>query len=182
MVSLPKKKPAKKKPAAKKKAAKKKAAKKKSAPRPAPRATQKESLNLSLTDDLVAKACAIVEAGNFRYVAAQRLGIPASTWNSWLHRGKKELREFAADKRDDLTVKATFVRELDKAEARCHQRLLQDVVESDSIQAKQWFLERRYNKLYSKNPNVNFDDETGETTKVDAFEVLAEKLRTLMDS
>lgn len=173
MVSLPKKKAAKKKPAAKKKAAKKKATRK--------RATPQEAVNLSLTDDLVREACRIVEAGNFRYVAAQRLGVPASTWNSWLHRGKKELREFASGKRDHVTVKATLVRELDKAEARCHQRLLQDVVESDSVQAKQWFLERRYNKLYSRNPNARIDDETGEETKVDALEILADKLRTLME-
>jgi hypothetical protein len=174
MVSLPKKKSPPRKPAAKKKATKKKAVKKKS--------TQMESLNLSLTDDILREACQIVEAGNFRYVAAQRLGVPASTWNSWLHRGKKELREYASGKRDHVTVKASFVRELDKAEARCHQRLLQDVITSDSIQAKQWFLERRYNKLYSKNPNARIDDETGEETKVDALEILADKLRTLMDA
>ncbi len=65
---------------------------------------------------------------------------------------------------------------------RCHQLLLQDVIGSDSVQAKQWFLERRYNKLYSKNPNAHVDDETGEESKVDALEILAEKLRTLLDS
>jgi hypothetical protein len=178
MVSLPKKKSAKK-PAAKKPAAKKKAIKKKAAPKK--KATQMESLNLSLTDDLVREACKIVEAGNFRKVAAQRLGVPMSTWNSWLQRGKKELREFSSGKRTSVTVKASFVRELDKAEGRCHARLLQDVISSDSIQAKQWFLERRYNKLYSKNPNAHIDDETGEESKVDALEILADKLRTLMD-
>ena len=41
---------------------------------------------------------------------------------------------------------------------------------------------RRYNKLYSKNPNAHVDDETGEESKVDALEILAEKLRTLLDS
>ena len=189
MVSLPKK-AAKKKPA-KKKAAKKKAAKssgpakKKAAKSPGPakkRATYNEAFNLSLTEDIVAEACRIVEAGNYRRIAAKRLGIPLNTWNSWLQKGKKEMREYAAGKRTHVTVKATLVRELDKAEARCHQLLLQDVIGSDSVQAKQWFLERRYNKLYSKNPNAHVDDETGEEAKVDALEILAEKLRTLLDS
>ena len=144
--------------------------------------TQHESINLSLTEETVAAACAIVEAGNFRYIAAQRLGIPRNTWSSWLTRGRKELREHADGKRDKLTVKATLVLELDKAEARCHQRLLQDVVESENVQAKMWFLERRYNKLYSKNPNARIDDDTGEEVEVSATDILAEKLAQLLDA
>jgi hypothetical protein len=142
--------------------------------------TPNERIDLSLTEDLVKKACAIVEAGNFRTIAFQRLGISKNTWASWIQRGKKEIREFDAGKRDKLTVKATLVRELDAAEARCHQRLLQDVVDSEDPRVKTWFLERRYGKLYSRNPNAHVDDETGTEVKLDANQVLAEKLGQLL--
>ncbi len=143
--------------------------------------TSNERIDLSLTDELVKKACDIVEAGNFRYIAAQRLGIPRNTWASWLTRGRKELKEHTAGDRDRLTVKASLVVELDKAEARCHQRILQDVVDSDNVQAKMWFLERRYNKLYSKNPNARIDDESGEEIELNAAQILAEKLAQFLD-
>lgn len=144
--------------------------------------TYSERIDLGLTDAIVEKACAIVAAGNFRYVAAQRLGVPKGTWQGWLTRGRKELAEYAEGKRErkKLTVKAKLVTELEKAEGECHSRLLQDVLDSNSIQAKQWFLERRYNKLYSTNPNAHIDDETGETETFDAAAILAEKLRQFM--
>ena len=143
--------------------------------------TSNERIDLTLTDELVDKACAIVEAGNFRYIAAQRLGISRTTWISWLARGRRELKEAEEGKRDRLTVKASLVVKLDAAEARCHQRILQDVVDSDNVQAKMWFLERRYNKLYSKNPNARIDDESGEEVELDASQILAEKLLQFLE-
>jgi uncharacterized protein (DUF2384 family) len=114
-------------------------------------------------------------------MAAAKMGIPIQTFNGWSVRGKKELRDHAAGRRKTLTIKADLVQARDAAEARCHEKILLDVVTSDSIQAKQWFLERRWNKLYSRNPNARIDDETGAEVKVDALDLLAEKLRGLME-
>jgi len=44
-----------------------------------------------------------------------------------------------------------------------------------------WFLERRWNKLYSRNPNAVIDDETGETIKRDMVAQLAEKLAQFVE-
>ena len=80
----------------------------------------KQHINLSLTEDIIREACEIVGAGNFRYVAAGRLGIPLKTWNSWVKRGKNELEDYRSGNREELTLKAQFVTELEQAEARCH--------------------------------------------------------------
>lgn len=157
--------------------AKKKSAKKK------PRrncATYSERVDLTLTPEMVKKVCAIVARGNFRYVAFQEVGVQRSTWAAWVTKGRKELREFAEGKRDKLTIKATLVVELDRAEAKAHTRILKDVVESDDPRLKMDFLKARYNKLYSRNPNAHVDDEDGTETQVDALELLADKLRSLM--
>lgn len=147
----------------------------------AKRKTYAERIDLTLTDEMVAEACAIVERGNFRYVAAQRLGVSHGTWASWLERGRKELREHTSGKRDTLTVKAKLVVELERAEAQCHERLLQDVLEADDPRLKMDFLKARYGKLYSRNPNARIDDETGEKVKIEIAEILADKLSQFMD-
>lgn len=139
--------------------------------------------SLQLTADMVDEMARIVRGGNFRYVAAQRLGVPTRTLQSWLLRGRKEIRRFEEGRVDesDLTLKAALVWALDEAEALAHQDILADVVHSESVQAKMWFLERRYNKLYSRNPNAVVDDEHQDTYKVDAVQLLAERLKELAE-
>ena len=75
---------------------------------------------LSLTMETIEAMADIVRDGNFRYVAAGRLGIPKDTLASWLQRGRGELADYAAGILEDLTLKAHLVTELEKAEAECH--------------------------------------------------------------
>ena len=56
-----------------------------------------------------------------------------------------------------------------------------DVIEAEDPKCKMWFLERRWNKLYSKNPNAKIDDETGETIKNDLLAQLADKLAEFVE-
>ena len=161
-----------------KKAAKKKAAKKV----PKRRATRSEALNLTLNPEIVKEAARIVGDGNFRYMAAQELGIPLSTFQRWIYEGRREIREFGEGKRDKLTVKADLVFAMEKSEAKAHKRLLADVVGSEDVKAKIWFLERRWNKMYSRNPNAHIDPETLEEEKKSGAQVLAEKLSQLLEA
>ena len=140
--------------------------KKKTAKKTARERKIKDRFDLAIDADLVKKLSKIVEAGNFRYVA--------------IRKGKKELRDFESGRRDWVSTRAILVEELEKAEGKCHARILQDIVSSDNLNAKMWFLERRYNKMYTKNPNAKIDDESGETIKIDAASLLAEKLSQLM--
>ena len=141
----------------------------------------KDRFDLDLDMDKIKKICRIVEAGNFRYVACQRLGISLNTFSNWIQNGKKDLREFEAGRRDYITTRVLLIEELEKAEGKCHSRLLHDIVSSDNLTAKMWFLERRWNKLYNKNPNAKIDDETGETIKIDATAILADRLSQLLE-
>ena len=130
---------------------------------------------LTLTDRVIEEAAAIVGAGNFRYVAFQRLGIPVATFQAWIRKGLKDRRDGSDSKQADL------VRALDMAEGECHAQLLQDVLSADDPRLKMDFLRARYNKLYSNNPNAHLDDETGEMIKREAAEILAEKLSRFLD-
>jgi len=130
---------------------------------------------LTLTDRVIEEAAAIVGAGNFRYVAFQRLGIPVATFQAWIRKGLKARREGVDN------IQAKLVRALDMAEGECHAQLLQDVLSADDPRLKMDFLRARYNKLYSNNPNAHLDDETGEMIKREAAEILAEKLSRFLD-
>lgn len=140
----------------------------------------KRGRKLTLTSDKIDRIVEIVERGNFRYVVQQRLGISPRTFSSWVERGKKE-RLKVEDGEQDPTVFTELVTRLEEAEAKVHQRLLQDVIEAEDPKCKMWFLERRWNKLYSRNPNAVIDDETGETIKRDMVAQLAEKLAQFVE-
>jgi hypothetical protein len=145
-------------------------------------ARKKAYVNLTLTEDILQEAVKIVRQGNFRYVAAARVGVPFNTWNGWIKRGRNELKDYANGIGDEeLTIKARLILELDRVEAECHAQILEDVANSDNVTAKMWFLQRRYNKLYSKNPNAHLDDETGEMVHRTASDILAEKLLQFLE-
>lgn len=135
---------------------------------------------VKLTEDLVKKFAAIVAAGNFRYVAAQSLGIPQATITSWCASGRKEIEEFVEGKRETVTIRALLLQEIEKAEANVHQTIIRDVVLGDNMPAKLWYLERRYNKLYTKNPNAYIDDEAGKEITREASDILVEKLASFI--
>ena len=135
---------------------------------------------LTLDDAKIDKIAAILDRGNFRYVVQQRLGISPRTFGSWVEKGKRDrLRREAGELQDSIYCR--FIDRVEDAEAKAHQRLLQDVIEADDPKCKMWFLERRWNKLYSKNPNAVIDDETGETIKRDMVAQLAEKLAQFVE-
>ncbi len=141
----------------------------------------KDRFDLDITPELIRKMARIVEAGNFRYVACQRMGISQNTFSTWIRKGNKERREYEAGRQDWVSSRVLLIEALEEAEGKCHSRLLQDIVSSDNLTAKMWYLERRYNKMYSKNPNAKIDDESGETIKIDATAILAERLSQLIE-
>jgi len=131
-----------------------------------------------LTDELVIDFCRIVAAGNFRYTAAQRLGIPYHTIKSWMARAKKETEAFREG--DEPSVFVHLYMTVQAAEAHLQQALVQDVAVNGDLKSKIWFLEHRWNKLFSKNPNVILDDDEMEVQRVDPVALLGDKLREIM--
>lgn len=135
-----------------------------------------------LTKKIIDEMCAIVAKGNFRQVACQRMGITPGTYRTWTQAGRKQLREFEQGERTYLSMQAQLVIKLDEAEGYIHGQMVEDILNHGSIQARQWYLERRFNKLYTKNPNAHTDDETGETVTIDPIAVLAARLKELKDN
>jgi hypothetical protein len=133
-----------------------------------------------LTEELIAKMAEIVRKGNFRMVALQRLGISKNTYSKWMEVGRKQIRDVEQGRRKAVLLQGKLVIALDDAEGFVHGRMIEDILKSDNVAARQWYLERRFNKLYSRNPAAHLDDETGETVKIDASALLAEKLAQLV--
>jgi len=133
-----------------------------------------------LDDELIEKVFNLIRAGNFRYIAAAACGVNIGTWQKWIRVGSAQIREHA-ESGSDLHKEAHLVRAIEKAEADTHNDIIQDVLLGDNMQAKLWYLERRYNKLYNKNPNSRIDDESGETIKLDAASIIAERLRQFIE-
>ena len=134
-----------------------------------------------ITREIVEAAGMLVRSGNFRYVARQSLGLPGNIWENWILRGNREIDNYCAGKRQTVTLYGLFVVELDHAEADVHAKIVRDIMAPDTpINAKLWYLERRYNKLYSRNPNAHIDDESGKTIEIDVEQVLIERLQALI--
>lgn len=136
---------------------------------------------VALTPDVIDEAARIVGRGNYRTVARQMIGIPHGTWSLWIKAGKEEIAAFSRGERETVGYRAVLVQALEKAEAEVHQTIIRDVITGDNMQAKLWYLERRYNKLYTKNPNAHVDDESGEEVARDAAEILADRLRAFIE-
>lgn len=150
-------------------------AKTKATKKKAKRKTRTQDCRLSLTQDIIDQTAKIVSDGNFRTVARGKLGIPQSTWESWIDRGRKEIREYAGGNRTNLTLKAKLVQALDKAESDNHATIIENVMTTDNLKLKMDYLFRRYPRLYA-HPTKAIDDETGETVEVDPLQLLADKL------
>lgn len=129
-----------------------------------------------LTDELVIDFCRIVAAGNYRYTAAQRLGIPYHTIKGWMARAKKETEAYREG--DEPSVFVHLYMTVQASEANMKIALVQDVA-TGSNDDKRWFLERRWNKEFTKNASVVLDDEEMEIQRVDPVALLADKLREL---
>lgn len=136
-----------------------------------------------LSEDLIDQFCALVAKGNFRFFACTKLRVSRYTFNEWIAKGNKHLKEIMEGKRDpnDVSLFALLVQELERAEAEAHDNILSNVLESKDVKAQQWFLERRYPKLYRAYPQRRLDDEEMAEEDVDAVALLSDKLKQLME-
>jgi len=139
-----------------------------------------DSPTCKLTPKILKDLCDIVRKGTFRYVACQQLGITVVQYGNWMKVGRQQIADFAAGKIPAIAIQGEMVIELDKAEGFVHGKIVQNILESNSIPAMQWYLEKRFNKLYTSNPNVIKDDESGEDVHIDGAAILAERLATLL--
>lgn len=155
-----------------------------------PKAADKAYTN-RLTRELIHEFCGIVAQGNFRKTACQRLGIPLHIYAKWIQQGRESLDHWNSGAAGQLGRSPTavslpmeFVLRLDEAEGRMHSNILMDVLQSNSVGAKMWFLERRFRQQYMQDNAKKFDDESGReisvTTEEDANDVLLEKLQILL--
>lgn len=140
----------------------------------------KRSLPIDLTPELVEMLALEVARGNFRRVAAQRCGVATSTLYAWCSRGQKEIRDHLAGTRDALGLCGALVQAIEAAEGHVHGNIIQNILESDDLVSKRWFLEKRFAKQYT-NGGLARDDETDETSKIEGAVVLTEKLRQLLE-
>ena len=123
-----------------------------------------------LTRETIHQAAKIVADGNFRKHAFAAMGVPYHRWHTWIKEGRKELREHFEGKREakECTLYSDLVLALEKAEGKCAVGMLHDVTKAKNehgnpdVRAREWFLERRYNKLYTRNPNARVDGEESE--------------------
>lgn len=133
-----------------------------------------------LSHRLIDALCRTVERGNFRYVACQRAGVSWRRYTYWMELAAKERRQ-----RDDGKLKGKpsmyvhLLERLEQSEGEVHAQCVEDVLDSDDARLKMEYLKLRFSKLYSKNPN-SVDDETGRETKIDARELLRERLLAIL--
>ena len=132
-----------------------------------PRKTAKLRSHCRCTPTLIAKVCKIVSAGNFRTTAFASLLVPHPTWSRWIHEGRKELHEWSEGQREakNMSPYADLVLSIEQAEGKCTIGLVKNVTESETedgrpdVRSREWFLSRRYNKLFTANPAVIVDGE-----------------------
>lgn len=135
-----------------------------------------ESRELDL--DLIDEVCQSTDRGNFRYVAFHRAGVSQRLWRYWVERGRKSRR-----KREDGRLKGKqsleehLLERLEQSEGEMHAECIEDVLDSDDARLKMEFLKLRFNKVYN---GKQYDDETGEETKVDAKALLLERLLSIL--
>ena len=141
---------------------------------------KRQSPRCILTQKTIDEFAKIVGRGNFRQTARQRLGISVATYDEWIRAGKKQIRDVEKGKRKQILLQGRLCLALDSAEGFVHGKMVEDILESESIPARQWYLERRFSKQYSRNPNAHIDDETGQELKIDAAELLLDKLKTVL--
>jgi len=122
----------------------------------------------------------IVARGNLRQTACQRLGISKNTYSKWMEAGNRQLRDHEHGRRKTLLLQAKLVVSLREAEARVKEQITENILEGKNLQAQMWFLERRFSKEFSRNPAAHVDDETGEEVRVDAAQLLADRLAQLI--
>jgi hypothetical protein len=139
-----------------------------------------------LSRDIIMDVCEVVMRGNFRKTAFALVGIPHHTWKHWMLVGKACIagrptpgNSNPSQEHKDLCVE--LVQRLDHVEALVEDEALNDVrtAAKQDWKAASWYLERRHNKKYSRNPAAHWDDEEAVEVKIDAKAVLRDKLDRL---
>ena len=92
--------------------------------------------------------CAQVEGGVTMRVAAQTAGVARSTLYSWLELGREGRAPYAA-----------FRDRLERAQAQCEIRVMQQIVEAAASdwRAGAWWLERRFPKRWGLRQTVRVE-------------------------
>ena len=146
------------------------------------------ALSRFLSLEIVEDFCAKIRRGNFRYVAAQAIGFDHRQIYRWLKIGQNYDEDHPDDRPDPKKFEKgeheykcwyLFVETI-KAEGFMHDQCMMDILQSDNMAIKMRFLERRFNRLYSNNPNAWIDDSDGSVTKVDGQTVLAERIAAML--
>lgn len=138
--------------------------------------SQSRKLDMKLIDEM----CAIIERGNFRYVACHRAGVSLRRFSYWLEIAKKERSERDEGDNSKVSLHVHLLERIEQAEGELHSDCIEDILESDDARLKLEYLKLRYGKAYSGNPNARLDDENGTETKVDARELLRERLLAIL--
>ncbi len=120
--------------------------------------------------------------GNYRKVAFAFYGISVNTWSKWVAIGNAYINGSQPQRGvspEHGAMCVDLVRRLNQCEAQLEDRLIFDI-SSGSNEDKKWYLRHRHNARYNNNPRARFDDEAGTEYKIDAHELLTERLATLL--
>jgi hypothetical protein len=127
---------------------------------------------------MIDEVCSYTDRGNFRYVAFHRAGVSQRRWRMWVEKGRKLRRQREEGKLEDApSLQEHLLERLEQSEGEMHAECIEDVLDSDDARLKMDFLKLRFNKVYN---GLQYDDETGEETKVDAKALLLERILSIL--
>lgn len=107
-----------------------------------------------LSPEIADRIVQIVEAGNYREVAANLAGISPTTFRAWMRKGKEEADSDFGD----------FRRRVLKAEATAETNMVLAIAAKAGEDPKhaQWWLERKFPDRWGKKEQVRHADADGE--------------------
>lgn len=119
-----------------------------------------------LTPELQASVCGIIEAGNYRCVAAEAVGLGERTLADWMKRGEDEPDSIYGD----------FRREVLEAEASAERRMVEIVVKAAAEDPKhaQWYLERKFPERWARKDKYEHTGGEGKPIQVSVVPVFSE--------
>jgi transposase len=140
-----------------------------------------------LTRDLIDRVCDVVARGNFRKTAFAMHGVPLNTWKHWVTVGRciaagQKVPGTSKPSEEHMELCAELSHRLDYVEANVEVEAVADILAQSKSdwKAAAWYLERRHNKKFSRNPVAHWDDEEAMEIKIDAKELLRDRLERLV--
>ena len=137
-------------------------------------------MGTKLTTKLIEKVAAKLLLGNYRMTAFAMVDVPRRTWQEWIQKGKAVRDETKEDPDAHHLLCAELVMQVERSEALALSKIIGDVATSDDDRVKMTFLERRYNKMFSRNPNAVIDEEAGEESELVPRDILAAKIADIV--